>query len=73
MPMDEVTVYYNATGSLTRVIPEYSDFIFATIKQPLSRFPVPSTGIEVIIKEDAKVWLHCAVCFMSFACLSVMF
>lgn len=55
MPMDEVTVYYNATGSLTRVIPEYNDFIFATIKQPLSRFPVPSTGIEVIIKEDAKV------------------
>lgn len=55
VPTDDVTIYYKTSGTLARVVSEYDDFIFSTIKQPLRPFPLPSSGIEVIITEDAKV------------------
>lgn len=55
VPTDDVTIYYKTSGTLARVVSEYDDFIFSTIKQPLRSFPLPSSGIEIIITEDAKV------------------
>ena len=53
-PSDDITVYYKTSGGLAKVVPEYSEFIFGTIKQPLVPYPVPA-GAEVITKENAKV------------------
>ena len=58
MPSDEITIFYRAGSTLSRVIPEYQDFIFATIKQPMHVFvtsPPSGSGIEIIATDDAKV------------------
>ena len=58
VPSDDITIYYNATGSLARIIPEYKDFIFSTIKQPIRVNPVPASAkAQVIVQENAKVWI----------------
>lgn len=55
VPADEITVFYKTSGALARVIPAYSDFIFATIKQPMMVFAVPPAGCHVIVAETAKI------------------
>lgn len=58
MPADDITVFYRASGNLSRVIPEYQEFIYATIKQPMKVFsttPPNGTGVEIIVSDDAKV------------------
>jgi len=54
VPTEHITVYYSCPASLQRIITEYSDFIFSTIKQPLQHGPVPATQ-EVVTSESAKV------------------
>ena len=53
-PSDDITVYYQTSGNLARIIPEYKEFIFNTIKQPLLPYPVPS-HTELIVQEKMKV------------------
>ena len=51
-------MFYKTSGNLARVIPEYYDFIFATIKQPLLPFatsPPSGDGICFIVSDNAKV------------------
>ena len=58
MPSDNITVFYKTTGNLARIIPDYYDFIFATIKQPMTPFTgSPPTGSDVyfIVSDSAKV------------------
>lgn len=58
VPADDITVFYKTSGNLARVIPDYSDFIFATIKQPLQPFttsPPSGAGISLIVSDNAKV------------------
>jgi len=58
VPSDDITVFYKTSGNLARVIPGYSDFIFATIKQPLLQFttsPPSGPGINFIVSDNAKV------------------
>ena len=60
MPSDDITVFYKTDGILARIIPDYYDFIFATIKQPLQPFtgsPPSGSGIAVIVSDSAKVIL----------------
>jgi len=58
MPSDDITVFYKTTGNLARIIPDYYDFIFATIKQPMKPFAgSPPTGSDIcfIDSDKAKV------------------
>jgi len=58
MPSDDITVFYKTTGSLARIIPDYYDFIFATIKQPLKPFtgsPPSGSDVYIIVSDNAKV------------------
>lgn len=58
VPSDEITVFYRTTGTLSRVIQEFQDFIFATIKQPLRAFSAASpisSDVESIVSDDSKV------------------
>jgi len=58
MPSDEITVFYRAGATLSRIISEYQDFIFATIKQPMEVFvtsPPSGSDIEIIATDDAKI------------------
>jgi len=74
MPCDDITVFYKTSGNLARVIPDYSDFIFATIKQPLQPFAgSPPTGAEisVIVSDNAKV-ISSSFLFISFSFFSVL-
>jgi len=60
MPSDDITVFYKTSGNLERIIPDYYDFIFATIKQPLQPFtgsPPSGSGISFIVSDNAKVIL----------------
>lgn len=57
MPQDEIVVYYKASAELERIIKEFSDFILATIKQPLKPYPVPPAE-NVIISENMPVKEH---------------
>jgi hypothetical protein len=61
MPTDDITVYYDTTPELGKVITEFSDFIFSTIKQPLVPYPVPAGQKPIIVsdpkKKDYKVTL----------------
>jgi len=69
MPSDPITVFYKTAGNLARVIPDYGDFIFATIKQPLQPFtgsPPTGAGISIIVSDSAKV--NC-----NFICVLVYF
>ncbi|XP_064632700.1 isoleucine--tRNA ligase, cytoplasmic-like [Lineus longissimus] len=54
VPMDNITVFYKATGNLVKVCEEFSDFIFQTIKQPMEKYPV-ARGASVIIQESMKI------------------
>ncbi|XP_048257578.1 isoleucine--tRNA ligase, cytoplasmic-like [Haliotis rufescens] len=51
-PQDEITVFYQASSNLTRIISEFSDFIFSTIKQPLAVYPAQG---EQLIKESSEI------------------
>lgn len=58
VPADDITVFYKTTGNLARIIPDYYDFIFATIKQPLQPFttsPPSGPDISLIVSDNAKV------------------
>ena len=60
MPSDEITVFYRAGETLSRIIQEYYDFIFATIKEQIKSFattPLIADGVETIATDDAKVGL----------------
>jgi len=51
-------VFYKTSGNLARIVPDYYDFIFATIKQPLQPFtgsPPSGSGITFIVSDNAKV------------------
>ena len=54
MPSDDIVVYYQASAELGRIIEQFSDFIFATIKQPLKPYPV-APGENVIIADSMPV------------------
>lgn len=54
MPSDDITIYYQTTDSLTTIINHFSDFIFSTIKQPMSPYPIPLRS-NIIVEENAKV------------------
>ncbi|ELT94742.1 hypothetical protein CAPTEDRAFT_226043 [Capitella teleta] len=54
-PTDEITVYYKASGVLQKIIPKLSEFIYATLKQPLVEGTQYAAGSKVIIKEKAKI------------------
>ncbi|XP_053378371.1 isoleucine--tRNA ligase, cytoplasmic-like [Mercenaria mercenaria] len=51
MPTDDITVYYDTTPELGKIITNFSDFIFSTIKQPLVPYPVPP-GQKVLVVSD---------------------
>ncbi|KAH3881227.1 isoleucine--tRNA ligase, cytoplasmic-like isoform X1 [Dreissena polymorpha] len=53
-PSDDITLYYKASPDLVKVIQDFSEFIFSTIKQPLQPFPVPGKE-KVLIQEDQKM------------------
>ena len=57
VPSDQITVYYQTSDNMAKIIQTYSDFIFATIKQPLQPFPVKQ-GADIIVQEEAKVLLN---------------
>ncbi|KAL4227042.1 Isoleucine--tRNA ligase [Mactra antiquata] len=54
VPSDDITIYYDTTAELGKIINDFSEFIFTTIKQPLQVYPVP-TGQNVIIEDTDKV------------------
>ncbi|XP_069101274.1 LOW QUALITY PROTEIN: isoleucine--tRNA ligase, cytoplasmic-like [Argopecten irradians] len=54
VPSDDITVYYQASDSLTAIINNFSDFIFSTIKQPVCPYPVPA-GSKVVVEESTSV------------------
>nr|XP_054751612.1 isoleucine--tRNA ligase, cytoplasmic-like [Lytechinus pictus] len=57
VPTDEITIFYNvepASDRLTKIIPAHKEYIFNTIKQPLTLAPVP-TGTEEIIRETFQL------------------
>ncbi|XP_034022071.1 isoleucine--tRNA ligase, cytoplasmic [Thalassophryne amazonica] len=57
VPSDEITVYYRCLPEgayLDSVIQAHTDFILATIKAPLSQYPVPKTA-TVIIEETTQL------------------
>ncbi len=53
-PSDAITVYYETTAGLSKVIREFGEFIYSTTKQPLRPFPV-KPGAETVISEKTKV------------------
>lgn len=58
MPSDDITIFYKTGGTLTNVIVEFRDFIFATIKQPMVPFtvsPPSGSGINVIATDTTKI------------------
>lgn len=62
MPSDDITIFYKTGGTLTNVIVEFRDFIFATIKQPMVPFtvsPPSGSGINVIATDTTKVRCKC--------------
>ena len=54
MPTDDITIYYEASGTLPRIINDQYDFIQQTIKQPMLSANTPG-GADVIITEKAKI------------------
>ncbi|XP_052781081.1 isoleucine--tRNA ligase, cytoplasmic-like [Mya arenaria] len=54
VPSDDITVYYKASPDLEKIICDFSDFIFSTIKQPMEAFPIPA-GLNELIREDQKI------------------
>jgi len=65
MPSDDITIFYKTAGNLARIIPDYYDFIFATIKQPMITFtssPPSGSDIDFIVSDKAKVIL-CLYCY----------
>ncbi|XP_076447900.1 isoleucine--tRNA ligase, cytoplasmic-like [Babylonia areolata] len=54
MPSDDIVVYYQASGDLGRIVQQFSDFILATIKQPLKPYPVPPSD-NIIIAESMPI------------------
>lgn len=56
LPTDDITVYYNTSAEVSKVVLEYNEYIFSTVKQPLKPFPVPA-GENIIIQTtmDKKV------------------
>ncbi|CAH1783925.1 unnamed protein product [Owenia fusiformis] len=51
VPADDITVFYKASGALTRVAKDFNDFITQSIKQPLLPFPVVGNGKEIISEK----------------------
>lgn len=54
VPSDNITVYYKASPDLDKIMTDFSDYIYSTIKQPLSPFPV-LPGNKTIIHEATQV------------------
>ena len=54
MPSDGIVVYYDSSPDLSHIISLFSDFIFATIKQPIVAYPIPHDA-DVIISETIMV------------------
>ena len=53
-PSDEITVYYETSDGLSKVVQNYAEFIYSTTKQPMRRYPV-KPGTETIISDKTKV------------------
>jgi len=55
LPADEITIYYKTpqSGALSRVIPAFDEFIFATIKHPLQVF-APSVFQQTSSQSTSK-------------------
>ena len=53
VPTDNITVYYKTSPEVSKVITDFQDYIFATIKQPVKPFPIPATE-NVLIQEVGK-------------------
>jgi len=54
VPADDITVFYEASGKLSKICKDFTEFIYGTIKQPLKLRPHPADA-EVIIAEDMQV------------------
>jgi len=56
LPADEITIYYKTpqSGSLSRVIPAYDEFIFATIKHPLKLFVALPVNCDASFKKQPR-------------------
>ncbi|XP_035244059.1 isoleucine--tRNA ligase, cytoplasmic [Anguilla anguilla] len=57
VPSDEITVYYSSQPAgdyLDKVIQAHTDFILATIKAPLTPYPVPKNA-GVIVQEKTQL------------------
>lgn len=54
MPTDDITVYYDTTPELAKIMTDFSDFIFSTIKQPLVPYPVPAGQKALIVSDPTK-------------------
>ncbi|XP_072027331.1 isoleucine--tRNA ligase, cytoplasmic-like [Amphiura filiformis] len=56
-PQDDITIFYQvdpATDRLCDIIQSHTEFINATVKKPMYRFPVPGDA-EEIIRETAQL------------------
>ena len=54
VPSDNITVYYQTSPELAKIITDFSDFINTTIKQPLMAYPV-ATGSKSLVQEATQV------------------
>jgi len=51
---DDITIYYKAPENLHKIISSFSEFIYATIKQPMKQHPVPNDA-NIIIKDTKNI------------------
>lgn len=54
VPTDDITVYYDTTPDLAKIISDFSEFINSTIKQPLVPYPVPAGETALIVSDPKK-------------------
>lgn len=64
VPTDKITVYYQASGHLGEIIPQFMDLIAATIKQPIVCFTAGQSVDGEIINNfnEGKVIFTFKIC-----------
>lgn len=53
-PNDDITIHYETTPQLCKVIEQFNDLIYTAVKQPLKQGP-PSASDKIIISKDNSV------------------
>ncbi|KAK3103923.1 hypothetical protein FSP39_022930 [Pinctada imbricata] len=54
VPTDSITVYYEASSNLDRIVKDFDEYITTSIKQPFLPFPVPA-NLNVVIQEEMNI------------------